>query len=84
MRFLIFENIAQWYCAERMRDTAYSGRIVPERKTECIIRLMLKTDDIDPPKTGISVHLFSSLGERNCQTSLFSRMPHKRIEQTTC
>jgi len=38
---------------------------------------MLKTEDIHPPKTGISVHLPSSLGERNCKTSLFSRVPNR-------
>ena len=37
---------------------------------------MLKTEDIHPPKTGISVHLSSSLGERNCKTRLFSRVPN--------
>lgn len=30
--------------------------------------IVLKTEDIRPPKTGKSVHLSSSLGERNCKT----------------
>ena len=44
---------------------------------KCYKRLLLKTEDIHPPKTGISVHLSSSLGERNCKTSLFSRVPNR-------
>ena len=38
-----------------------------------IFPIVLKTEDIHPPKTGISVHFLAPLVYRNCKTSLFSR-----------
>ena len=41
--------------------------------TTAPVSLVLKTEDIHPPKTGISVHFLAPLVYRNCKTSLFSR-----------
>ena len=59
---------------------AYSGDTrspIPVISVHSVGNLLQKTEDIHPPKTGMSVILSSSLGERNCKTSLFSRIPNR-------
>ena len=46
-----------------------------------IFPIVLKTEDIYPPKTGISVHFLASLVYRNCKTSLFSRTRSTNLRQ---
>ena len=58
-------------------EVAYSQLTDMDRMMLLASLSLLKTEDIHPPKTGISVHLSSSLGERNRKTSFFSRVPNR-------
>ena len=46
-----------------------------------IFPIVLKTEDIHPPKTGISVHFLDCLVYRNCKTSLFSMARSTNLRQ---
>ena len=77
-------NILSPTCFVRIVDKKLKGVLLlnsyQEKNAGCfgigfsvIFPIVLKTEDIHPPKTGISVHFLAPLVYRNCKTSLFSR-----------